>query len=114
MSESSVIYNVDKEIVGVFRLGVAWKKAPRKRLGEYDENGIYDNKRKLLATIEDNKVVSVTRSVLGVIREQDVQVSAEITNKKKILERNGLVVGECVGTLEAAGAALVFLAKELS
>jgi len=114
MSESSMVYNVDNEIVGVFRLGVAWKKAPRKRLGQYDENGIYDNNRKLLATIKDNKVVSVSQQVLGVIRDRDGQDSPATTKKKRILEKNGLVIGECVGTLDAAGAALVFLSSELT
>lgn len=41
MSEWNTIYDLNDTIVGVFRHGVAWRKEPRERLGEYDDTYIY-------------------------------------------------------------------------
>ena len=43
MSEHNSIYNLKGELVGRLRHGVAWSSPELERLGEYDEEFVYDN-----------------------------------------------------------------------
>ena len=108
MSEWNTIYSNTKEIIGIFRHGVAWKKETSERLGEYDETGIYDNNRSQIAKIEGDTVSSMDGKELGKIKEKEIKITPELTGTRKVMLVNGSEVGECIGLKEAAAAAIVF------
>lgn len=101
MAETNTIYNASGEVIGIFRFGVAWRKEPLQRLGEYDKANIYDNNRSLLATFDGRFVSSTDGSVLGEVRERkESTVYALLVN--------GEPMGECVGDDYAGAAAIAY------
>ena len=96
MSEWNTIYDTSDNIVGVFRHGVAWRKEPKERLGEYDEKSIYSNESELVANIVDDKVVDDKGKIIGRIIGKDLYLA-----EKK--------VGKFAGNKSAGAAAIVLL-----
>ena len=43
MPEMNTIYDTEENVIGIFRFGVAWRKKPEERLGEYTDKFITDN-----------------------------------------------------------------------
>ena len=95
MSEWNTIYNLDKEIVGLFSHGVAWTKKDRVRLGEYDDDFVYDNEMSVVAKICEGTVLDIIGETIGKIVGRDLFIA----DKK---------VGSFIG-YECAGAAAIVL-----
>ena len=118
MAEVNGIYDTNKQIVGVFRFGVAWTRDPRVRLGEYDygDGGmIYNNDGNQVAKFEESRVTANDGSYVGHYVEVPL---AEMSNKEsptlpdslvKRLQINDRVVGWCIGNPGSACAAIYFL-----
>ena len=98
MAEMNTIYDLNGNIIGIFRFGVAWKKEPRERLGEYDDF-VYANDGTMLAKIGDTGVVDIIGDSLGEFKGRELWVA-------------GKKVGECIGNKGAAAAAIVFLFRK--
>ena len=96
MSEWNTIYDVSDNIVGVFRNGVAWRKEPKERLGEYDENSVYANDSELVANIDGDTVLDNKGEIIGRIMGKDLYLA----DKK---------VGKFTGIKSAGAAAIVLL-----
>jgi len=96
MSETNLIYDLNDNIVGVFRHGVAWRKEPRERLGEYDDDFVYTNDTEMLAKISGNSVVDAIGDLIGEIKENNLYIE-------------GKKVGKFLGSKCAGAAAIVLL-----
>ena len=94
--EMNTVYNLDDEVIGIFRFGVAWSKNPRVRLGEYDDDFVYSNDGNVLAKIGDNTVMDIIGETIGQFDNYDLLIS-------------GKTVGKCIGNIGARAAAIVFL-----
>jgi len=96
MSEWNTIYDTSENVIGIFRHGVAWRKEPRERLGEYDEEAIYSNNSELVAKIVGDKVLDTKGKLLGKIKGKDLYI-------------DDTQVGKFIGKKSAGAAAIVFL-----
>jgi len=97
MPEMNTIYDLNGDnIIGIFRFGVAWRKEPRERLGEYDDDFVYANDGAVLARISDTGVVDIKGDTIGEFKGNELWVA-------------GKKVGECIGNKGAAAAAIIFL-----
>jgi len=96
MSEWNTIYDNSENIVGILRHGVAWKKDPEKRLGEYDDEFVYDNNTEVLAKISDNVVVDIIGETIGHILGKELYLTGE-------------KVGSVIGSTNAGLAAIVLM-----
>ena len=67
----------DNNIVGIFRFGVAWSKEPRIRLGEYDDDFIYDNSTKVVAKIGENEVLDIIGDTIGHFTDRELFLAGE-------------------------------------
>lgn len=81
MAEMNTIYNREGEIVGIFRLGVAWAKEPTQRLGTYNESSIYDNCGKLLANFDGLRITSADGTQIGEVRGDQLFVNNDLVGK---------------------------------
>lgn len=96
MPEMNTIYDAQGNVIGIFRFGVAWESKTNKRLGEYHENSIYDNNKNKIAESKGNEVYNITGHKLG-----------EVINQQLFVNDNA--VGKCIGSQEAATAAIALL-----
>jgi hypothetical protein len=96
MSEWNTIYDNSKAIVGTFRHGVAWSRPDNKRLGEYDDDFVYDNDTNVLGKISENVVLDIIGETIGHVSGNELYVA----NEK---------VGTFVGSTSAGCAAIVLL-----
>jgi hypothetical protein len=96
MSEWNTIYDMDNNVIGIFRHGVAWRKEPRERLGVYDDDFVYNNDTEVLAKISGDSVVDIIGDLIGEIKNKDLYI-------------NGKHVGKFIGSKSAGAAALVLL-----
>ncbi len=96
MSEHNTIFDNAKTIVGSFRHGVAWSRPDKERIGEYDEDFVYNNNTEVLGKISDNVVVDIIGDTIGYISGEDLYVS----DKK---------VGSFIGKKCAGCAAIVLI-----
>ena len=96
MSEWNTIYNLDDEIIGQFSHGVAWNKKDRIRLGEYDDDFVYDNDMSVLGKIAGDAVVDIIGDTIGEISGRELFIS-------------GKKVGHFIGSKSAGAAAVVLL-----
>ncbi len=96
MSEHNSIYNIDGELVGRFRHGVAWSSPNIERLGEYDENFIHDNEGNMIAKINNGHVLNIIGEDLGYISGKEIFVA----NNK---------VGSFIGLPESGAASIAFI-----
>ncbi len=101
MPEMNTIYDNSNNIVGIFRFGVAWSKEPRVRLGEYDDDFIYDNNTEIVAKIAGDKVLNTIGDTIGYFTEKELF----ITDEK---------VGSYIGNQSAGAAAIVLLFSKCS
>ncbi len=65
MSEHNSIYNINGELVGRFKHGVAWSSPGMERLGEYGEEFVHDNDGAMIAKINDGHVLNIVGEELG-------------------------------------------------
>ena len=77
MPEMNTIYDNKNNIVGIFRFGVAWSKEPRIRLGEYDDDFIYDNSTKVVAKIGENEVLDIIGDTIGHFTDRELFLAGE-------------------------------------
>ena len=100
MSEWNTIFDTSNEVIGTFRHGIAWCRKTGNRLGEYDEVGIYNNDRKIVAILKIDSVFSSSGEELGSISDKSIMVQ-------------GPVVGHFIGSKYAGAAAipLLFMAE---
>ncbi len=96
MSEWNTIYNNSNEIIGTFRHGVAWSRITGDRLGEYDDEFVYDNESSVLAKIGETAILDIIGETIGHISEKELYVG-----EKK--------VGHFIGSYSAGAAAIVLL-----
>jgi len=96
MSEYNTIYDNSENIVGILRHGVAWDKDPEKRLGEYDDEFVYNNNTEVLAKISDNIVVDIIGETIGHISGKELYLAGE-------------KVGNVIGSTSAGLAAIVLM-----
>ena len=96
MSETNVIYDLEGNIVANIRLGVVWCSKSKEKLGEYTNEHVYDNNKKIVANIKNDFVTNNAGKILG-----------EIKNKEIII--NNHVVGKVSGSVEAASAAIALI-----
>lgn len=96
MSEWNTIYDTSEKVVGVFRHGVAWRKEPEERLGEYSDEAIYSNSAEKIASIVGNEVQDTLGKVLGKVKDNELYVNENL-------------VGKFTGSKNAGAAAIVFL-----
>nr|WP_320012420.1 hypothetical protein [uncultured Desulfobulbus sp.] len=96
MSEQNSIYNIEGELVGRFRNGVAWSSPGMDRLGLYDQEFVYDNDKSIIAEINDGHVLNIIGEEIGHISGKVIFVG-----KSK--------VGTYIGLPEAGAAAIVFI-----
>lgn len=96
MSEHNSIYNIDGELVGRFRYGVAWSSPGMERLGEYDEEFVYDNEGTMIARINDGRVLNIIGEELGYTSDKEIFVA----NTK---------VGNYIGLPESGAASIAFI-----
>ena len=95
MSEQNSIYDIEDNLVGRFRHGVAWSSPNMERLGEYDDEFIFDNDRNMIAKFNDGQVLNIIGEEIGHISGNEIFVA----NSK---------VGRYIG-LPVCGAAAVAL-----
>lgn len=96
MAEMNSIYDASGNQIGLFRFGVAWSKDPRVRLGDYDDDFVYDNDGNVLAKICDNVVLDIIGDTIGKITDDEIYID----DKK---------VGSFIGDKSSGAAALVLL-----
>jgi hypothetical protein len=96
MSEHNSIYNLKGELVGRFRHGVAWSSPEVERLGEYDEEFVYDNEGLMIAKVNDGYVLNIIGEELGNISGNKIFVS-------------GFNVGSYIGSPAAGAASIAFI-----
>lgn len=96
MSEHNTIYDIKGELVGRFRYGVAWSCPSMERLGEYDQEFVYDNEGTMIAKINNTQVLNIVGEELGYISGKDIFVG---TSK----------VGSYIGLSESGAAAIAFI-----
>jgi hypothetical protein len=96
MSEHNLIYSQNDEKVGHFRFGVAWSTPDRIRLGEYDDEFVYDNESNVVAKINNGVVMNIIGEEIGMIAGKNIFV-------------NGKVVGKFLGTSSAAAASIALI-----
>jgi len=96
MSEHNSIINLDGEIIGRFRHDVAWSSPNRIRLGEYDDDFVYDNEFNVVAKINSNVVSNIIGEEIGMIAGKEILV-------------NGKVVGRFIGSKKAAAASIALI-----
>ena len=96
MSEHNSIYNINGELVGRFRHGVAWSSPERKRLGEYDEEFVHDNDGSMIAKINDGHVLNILGEELGYISGKEIFVGET-------------KVGSFIGLPESGAASIAFI-----
>lgn len=99
MSEWNTIYDNSDNIIGTFRHGVAWSRITGERLGEYDEDFVYDNESNVVATIGETAVVDINGDIIGHASGKDLYLN----NEK---------VGHFIGSYSAGSAAIVLLFSE--
>ena len=96
MSEHNWIMNLDGETLGRFRHGVAWSSPNRVRLGEYDDDFVYDNEFNLVAKMNNDVVMNINGEEIGMIAGKDILVEDK-------------VVGKFIGSSSAAAAAIALI-----
>ena len=96
MSEHNSIYNINGELVGRFRHGVAWSSPSMERLGEYDEEFVHDNDGTMIAKINNGHVLNIIGEKLGHISGKEIFVA----NSK---------VGSYIGLPESGAASIAFI-----
>lgn len=96
MSEQNSIYNLKGELVGRFKHGVAWVVPDMKRLGEYDEEFVYDKEGSMIAKINEGYVLNIIGEELGNIIGNKIFVS-------------GCNVGSFIGSPAAGAASIAFI-----
>ena len=96
MSEQNSIYNLKGDLVGRFKYGVAWSSPDMKRLGEYNEEFVYDNKGSMIAKINEGYVLNIIGEELGNISGNKIFVS-------------GFNVGSYIGSPAAGAASIAFI-----
>ena len=96
MSEWNTIYNINHEIVGTCRHGIAWSRPDNKKLGEYDDHFIYNKNKNIVGKIVGNQVVNLKGEPIGNISNKDLFVE----DKK---------VGSYIGSKAAGFAAIALL-----
>ena len=89
------IYDNSNKLVAQFKYGVGWTSPERNRIGEYDDEFVYDNDSSMIAKVNNNYVLNIIGEEIGHVNEGDI-----IVNNKK----TGTYVGAA-----AAGAAAVAL-----
>lgn len=95
MSEHNSIFDLNGELVGRFRHGVAWSSQNKERLGEYDDEFVYDNDGSMVAKVNDGSVLNIIGEEIGNISSNNIFVS-------------GAKVGSYIGN-QSAGAASIAL-----
>ena len=65
MSENNSIYDIEGNLVGRFKHGVAWTYPEMERLGEYDEEFVYDNDGTMIAKVNEGHVLNIIGEDLG-------------------------------------------------
>jgi len=96
MAEMNTIYDASDNAIGIFRHGVAWLKSPRVKLGEYDDDFVYDIEGGVLAKFGGDEVLDMIGDTIGKISGKDLYVSGE-------------KVGSFIGSKSAGAAAIVLL-----
>lgn len=96
MSEHNTIYDLVGTIVGQFRFGIAWSKNPRERLGEYDDEFVYDNDGSMVAKFSDGVVLNIIGEPIGRFENQNLIV-------------NDQIIGKCIGVDGASAAAIALI-----
>lgn len=95
MSEHNSIYDLNGVLVGRFKHGVAWSSQDEERLGEYDDDFVYDNDGSIIAKVNDGYVLNIIGEEIGNISSNNIIV-------------NGAKTGSYIG-YQSAGAASIAL-----
>lgn len=96
MSEWNTIYDNSNNIICTLRHRVAWSKQSGQRLGEYDNDFVYDNNGKVVAKICESRVLNIIGEEIGYISNKDIIVG----NRK---------VGRFIGSTESAAASIALI-----
>ena len=96
MSEHNSIFNINGELVGRFRHGVAWSSPGMQRLGEYDKECVYDNDGIMIAKINNGRVLNTMGEKLGHISGKEIFVA-------------DIKVGSFIGLAESGAASIAFI-----
>lgn len=75
MSEHNSIYDLEGNLIGRFRHGVAWSSPVMERLGEYDDDFVFDNDRTMIAKVNDGHVLNIIGEELGYISGNEIFVA---------------------------------------
>ena len=90
------IYDNSGKLVGKFKFGVAWASPKRVRLGEYDDDFVYDNNSSMLAKVNENHIINIIGEEIGYVSEGDIFVAST-------------KVGKYAGSAAAGAAAVVLI-----
>ena len=96
MSEHNWIYKKNGELVGHFRHDVAWLTPDKVRIGEYDEEFVYDRNSKVVAKYSNNLVMNMVGEEIGRIDKGKIYVGDK-------------QVGSYIGKKAAAAASIALI-----
>jgi len=96
MSQHNSIFDLNDELVGRFRHGIACSTQNDERLGEYDDEFVYDNEGSMVAKISDGYVLNILGEEIGNISGNNIFVS-------------GTKVGSYIGNQNAGAASIALI-----
>ena len=109
MSEANTIYDTSGRIVATAEHGVAWRRVPRERLGEYDDGesgAVYDNLGQVAGHFSNGEIVRPDSSSVGRCVASELPSSGGVAKRLYLGNRE---VGHCIGSVGAASAVLLLL-----